>query len=326
MRVWTSGTTSRPRDIRRWAFLTVVALFLIGAPFLLPSYPLAFLGELLIWGLFAISFDILYGYTGMLSFGQSIFFGMGAFAVALGLGRLPMGLLGVLVAATFIGAVVAAVIGYFTVRLISHYFAILTLVCSLIFFRLALEFRGITGGDDGVVVNLIPLSVGGWSASLLDPWVRYYFTLVSFIAVFAVVWRVINSPLGRVFRSIRENEDRARLLGYNVRRYKLIAVIISGAVAGLAGGLYAIAFRFASAELLHWTVSGEVILFTLLGGLGTLIGPIVGATIFLAVRDEVSSWFAQYPILIGALIILCIIFAPRGIVGLIQARMPSVRA
>ncbi len=296
----------------------VVLLFLCAAPYLLGTYFRVFVTEMLIWGLFAMAFDIIYGYTGMLSFGQSTFFGAGAYAVGLTLVHAGSGVWLALGAALLVSLVLAAVIGYFAVKVSGHYFVIITVVFSLVFFRLTLQYKAVTGGDDGLSFQIPALNVGPLALSFYNPVVNYYFVFAVVLLSFLVCFLVMQSPWGRIFVSIRENEHRARLIGYNVERYKLLAFMLSGLFAGVAGALYALTFRYSNAALLHWTVSGQGVLWAIVGGAGTLVGPFLGTGLMVSFTDYIGFWFENYQILVGAVIILMVIVAPRGILGVLM--------
>lgn len=309
-----------------WLAGGLAVLFLATAPGLLGTYLRVFFTELLIWGLFAMAFDVLYGHTGMLSFGQSTFFGVGAYAVALAVSRAQAGVWGALLAAAVASVLLALVVGYFAVRVSGHYFVIITVVFSLVVFRLALQHKELTGGDDGLSFEVPALGVGPVTLSLYDPVVNYYFVLAVVSAAVAVTALVMRSPWGRVFVAIRENEQRARLVGYDVDRYKLLAFALSGLLAGLAGALYAVTFRYSNVSLLHWTVSGQAVVWAIVGGVGTLVGPFLGTGVLAGITDTISAWFENYPLLVGALIIVAVIFAPRGLLGLLADALGRSRA
>lgn len=313
MRRFSAG--GRLRAIQTAGILSV--LFLALAPFLLGTYLRVFFTEMLIWGLFAMAFDVIFGYTGMLSFGQSTFFGAGAYAVALALIHARSGVGMAFLAAVATSLILAALIGYFAVRVSGHYFVIITVVFSLVFFRLTLQYKAVTGGDDGLSFKIPPLRAGALELSLYNPVVNYYFVFGIVLLSFLACRLVMRSPWGRIFVSIRENENRARLIGYDVERYKLFAFMLSGLFAGVAGALYALTFRYSNAALLHWTVSGQGILWAIVGGAGTLVGPFLGTGLLMSFTDYIGYWFENYQILVGALIILMVILAPRGILGIL---------
>ncbi len=314
-------TRPRPLAVAAGALVGFLAL----APWLLGTYVRVFVTELLIWGLFAMAFDVIYGYAGMLSFGQSTFFGVGAYAVALAVIHAGAGLWAALLLAMVASAALAALVGYFAVRVSGHYFVIITVVFSLVFFRLALQYKEVTGGDDGLSFKVPDLGLGPVTASLYDPVTNYYFVLAVVAAAFLAAALVIRSPWGRVFVSIRENEQRARLIGYDVERYKLLAFMLSGLLSGVAGALYALTFRYSNASLLHWTVSGQAVVWAIVGGAGTLLGPFIGTGLLAGLTDYISFWFEDYLILIGIVIVVTVIFAPRGILGLVTGRLRGAR-
>lgn len=301
------------------ASFIAILLSAIIAPAFINPFQLALLTEILIWGLFAMAFDLLYGYTGMLSLGQSVYFGLGAYGAALAILHLDAGLLSAMLFGVAIAAVAAWISGLLAIRVRGHGFIIVTVVMSVVFYLLALSWSRLTGGDDGLAFAAPPLSFAGWKISLIQLNVSYYFVLFFVAASFVILWWIIITPLGSAFKLIRENEERAAQIGYNVERLKLISFILAGSFSGLAGALYAIAHRFVFAELLHWIVSADAIVWTLLGGAGTLVGPLLGAGLLRLAQELLSSWWSYgHPILVGALIILVVAFAPKGIIGTIK--------
>jgi branched-chain amino acid transport system permease protein len=256
----------------------------------------------------------------MLSFGQSTFFGFGSYALALAILRGGSGVWSALLLGIVVAAILAALVGFVAVRIRGHYFVIITVIFSLVFFFWALNWTWLTGGDDGLSLKLPELSFGWWTGSLYDPLTNYYFVLAFCTASFLLCRRLVQSPLGRVLLGIRENEHRARLVGYHVERFKLVVFVIAGALSGLAGALYSLTFRYANVGLMHWTVSGDAVVWTLVGGTGTLVGPILGAALLVTFTDYVSAWFENYKIIIGVLIVLMVLVAPQGIAGMVRQR------
>lgn len=301
--------------------LTLAAL--VAAPFVLGTFQRALLTEILIWVIFVIAFDLLYGYTGMLSFGQGAFFGLGSYALTLAILRAKMGLWPALLGGVVFATVVAAIVGFFAVRVRGAYFVIITVIFSLIFFFWTVNWSWLTGGDDGLTFDVPEFSMGWWTLSLYDPVTNYYFVLAFALLSYELCRRIVQSPFGKVLLGIRENEDRAFLLGYRVSRYKLMAFVIAGALSGLSGALYSMTFRYANAGLMQWSVSGSAVIWTLFGGSGTLIGPILGTGILVVFTDYVSAWWEHYKIVIGLLIILILWVAPNGVVGVIRERWLS---
>ena len=308
-------TTSRPATMQTRAAELLVLAALIVLPFLMSDYPRALVAEIFIFAIFAMSLDLLLGFTGLMSLGHAAFFGLGAYAVAI-LGT-QFGLnawLG-LAAGVVVAGAGAALIGFFCVRTGGIPFLMLTLAFSQLVFSVALKWRDVTGGSDGMAIAEQP-SFFGFSLSKSLP---MYFMALSFFAV--AYWglrRLLNSPLGHAFVGIRENEQRMSAIGYPTRAYKLIAFTIAGAVAGVAGGLYAIFNGFISSDAVYWTASGDILIMTMLGGAGTLIGPAIGTAVFLLMKNVASSYSEHWLSIIGVTFICCVMFFPGGLWGSLQ--------
>jgi branched-chain amino acid transport system permease protein len=263
-----------------------------------------------------MSLDLLLGFTGLMSLGHAAFFGLGAYAVAI-LG-VQFGLnawLGVLAGVVIAGAG-AALIGFFCVRTGGIPFLMLTLAFSQLVFSVALKWRDVTGGSDGMAIAEQP---GFFGFSLSKSLPMYFMTLAFFVLAYCGLRRLLNAPLGHAFVGIRENEPRMAAIGYPTRAYKLIAFTIAGAIAGLAGGLYAIFNGFISSDAVYWTSSGDILIMTMLGGAGTLIGPALGAAAFLLMKNVVSSYSEHWLSIIGATFICCVMFFPGGLWGTLQS-------
>ena len=262
------------------------------------------------WALFAVSVDLLLGYGGMLSFGHAAFWGGGGYAAAL-LAKtfqlpFPIAVLG----GTIVAMALAAPIGYLAIRRRGIYFAMVTLAFAQMLFYLVNEWRDVTGGENGV--QAVPkLLLPGLSVSRTADF--YYAALPLVVVGFLLAYRIVHSPFGHVLVSIRENESRAQALGYATWRYKLVAFVLSGGLAGLAGSVSAIGNSFASLDLLHWTTSGSVVLMTVLGGMGTLWGSAVGAAIVLLLEDQLSSFTDASGVVTGAILVAIVIFFRRGL-------------
>jgi branched-chain amino acid transport system permease protein len=303
------------------ALVTVFAAFLIAVPWLIPalagSFWVSVIAEILIWSLFAASVNLLFGYVGLLSFGQALYFGFGMYGVAIGIDNLGLSFwpaFGLGIAAAM---AMAFLTGIFAVRLTWHYFAIITVVFSLIFYFLALTNKWLTGGDDGINFTLpVTFSVGGRQWSLTDPTFQYLFILATVALCFWLMHRLIESPLGRAFLAIRDNDVRASLIGLNVYRLRLLAFVLAGFLAGVAGALFAFFGRYASASYMFYHVSGDAVVWAIVGGAGTLLGPMVGTSIFIVVREIVSTHWEHHALIVGVVAILVVMFAPKGIVGL----------
>lgn len=295
-------------SLGKWIPVIVVLLTGFGfLPLFLGRFHVVLVTEALILGVYALSFDLIFGYAGMLSFGQSIFFGVGAYTILYSF-KGGLGLAVSLLLAVFVAGVFGLLVGSAVVRIKGAKFFLVTLVGSILFYLLALDNRWLTGGSDGMVV---PTVFPGLAEN-------YYLVLgVSLTAVlFALA--LVNSPLGLVLKMIRDNERRAGLLGYSVERYKVVAFTIGGGIAGLAGGLYAYTSGFASAGFFHWTRSADAVVWTILGGAGTVVGPFVGAALLTIVRDTLSALIGNiYPVIVGGLLVLSVVVFPRGVFGLL---------
>jgi branched-chain amino acid transport system permease protein len=308
-------TTSRPATLQTRAAELLVLAALIVLPFLMSDYPRALVAEIFIFAIFAMSLDLLLGFTGLMSLGHAAFFGLGAYAVAI-LG-VQFGLnawLGVAAGVVIAGAG-AALIGFFCVRTGGIPFLMLTLAFSQLVFSVALKWRDLTGGSDGMAIAEQPTFLG-FSLSKSLP--MYFMTLCFFVLAYWSLRRLLNSPLGHAFVGIRENEPRMMAIGYPTRAYKLIAFTIAGAVAGLAGGLYAIFNGFISSDAVYWTASGDILIMTMLGGAGTLIGPALGTAVFLLMKNVASSYSEHWLSIIGVTFICCVMFFPGGLWGSLQ--------
>jgi branched-chain amino acid transport system permease protein len=300
---------AKSADRLQQALLAVALLALIAAPFFV--YPI-FVMKMMCFALFACAFNLLLGYTGLLSFGHAAFFGGAAYFTAHAAkvwGWPPevailFGMAG--------AAVLGLVIGYLAIRRQGIYFAMITLALSQMFFFFCLQ-AGFTGGEDGL--QGVPRGVLFGVIDLKDPLSMYFFVLAVFLIGIFAIWRIVNSPFGMVLRSIRENEQRAISLGYGVANYKLAAFVMSAALAGLAGALKALVFQFATLTDVAWQMSGEVVLMTLLGGIGTLLGPIVGAGLVVFLQNILAT--SDFPVTIatGLIFMVCVLIFRRGIVG-----------
>lgn len=309
--------------INRLGFV-VVALLTLTAPWFLPllvdSFWVDIYAEMLIWSLLAASVNLLFGYVGLLSFGQALFFGMGMYGVAIGVAKLGLGFWPAFGLGVVMATAMALVAGALAVRLTWHYFAIITVVFSLIFYFAALSWKPLTGGDDGLSFTMPPIvSIGEWELSLTDPTVQYYFIIAIVGICYALMGVILKSPLGSAFRAVKENDHRAALIGLNVYLIRLTAFVIAGFIAGVAGALFAFFGRYASASYMFYHVSGEAVVWAIIGGAGTLLGPIVGTSLLIVLREELSHAWEHYLILVGVIVILVVIFAPKGLGGLWQA-------
>ncbi|RTL74753.1 MAG: branched-chain amino acid ABC transporter permease [Bradyrhizobiaceae bacterium] len=288
----------------------VMAVLLVAVP-LTGIYPY-FVMQALCFSLFACAFNLLIGYSGLLSFGHSMFLGTAGYFTAYALKSWGMSpAVGVLIG-VFAAAVLSVITGAIAIRRQGIYFAMITLALSQLMFFIYLR-APFTGGEDGI--QGIPQGMLFGIFDLSHTNTLYYFILTVFLLAFLLIHRIVNSPFGEVLKSIRENEPRAISLGYKVDQYKLMAFILSGTLAGLAGSLKMFVTQNASLTDVHWTMSGEVVLMTLVGGLGTSFGPIVGAFIIVAMQQYLASFGQWVMVMQGAVFIICVLTFRRGIVG-----------
>ena len=302
-----------------WIGFCAVTALLIVAPLVLPEYWRRFLTEILIWGLLAMSSDILIGYTGMVSFGHSAFFGLGMYGAAAALLIVSPPNLWLAILFGLGGAAGAALfVAYFSTRLRDIYFAITTLIFSQIFYVIIFTWTEVTGGENGLIFLRPHFTIPFLYDTRFSTATLHWFVLAVVAGSYVLLRRIMQSPFGMVLQSIRENEARTRAIGYPVERYKIVAVMLSGLFAGLAGVLYAVQNQFAAAEFVFFTTSGDTVIFNVMGGIGTLVGPIVGAGFFQLIRELLSRIFGdQFPYLIplGVIFIIMIIVLPQGLLG-----------
>ncbi|MDH2245488.1 branched-chain amino acid ABC transporter permease [Pseudomonas sp. GD03855] len=301
-------TTKRPLLRLETVLILIGVVALALAPFYF--YPI-FLMKVLCFALFACAFNLLLGYTGILSFGHAAFFGGAAYFTAHAVkewGLSPeLGILVGVAGAAFLGLI----IGFLAIRRQGIYSTMITLALSqMFFFCLQASF---THGEDGI--QNIPRGHLFGLIDLEEPLYMYFFVLSVFLAGMLLIWRVINSPYGMILRSIRENENRAISLGYSVSRYKLGAFVMSAALAGLAGGLKALVFQFATLTDVSWQMSGEVVLMTLLGGIGTLVGPVFGAALVTTLGNYFATSELPVTLVTGIIFMVCVLVFRRGMIG-----------
>jgi branched-chain amino acid transport system permease protein len=302
-----------------WTGFCVIMALLIVAPLVLPEFWRRFLTEILIWGLLAMSSDLLIGYTGMVSFGHSAFFGLGMYGAAAALLLVSPPNLWLAILFGLAGAGAAAVfVAYFSTRLRDIYFAITTLIFSQIFYVIIFTWTPVTGGENGLIFSRPHFSIPFLYDTRFSTAGLHWFVLAVVAGSYLLLRRITQSPFGMVLQSIRENEARTRAIGYPVQHYKIVSVILSGLFAGLAGVLYAVQNQFAAPDFVFFTTSGDTVIFNVVGGIGTLVGPIVGAGFFQLARELLSRVFGdQFPYLIplGVVFIAIIIFLPQGLLG-----------
>lgn len=292
----------------------IALLFLLQ--FVLPAYHHSIIARVMVVSVYALGYNILFGYTGLLSLGHAMFFAAGMYAAGLMVkqfGWTP----GPALAAGLVGAVLTSVIiGFLALRTSGVAFMILTLMFSQAFYLLIVHFQKYTGADSGFVIQPTDRILGG--LDLTDPTVSYFTALILFATCLILTWRIVVSPFGRALVGIRENEERVRMLGYNVTGYKLLGVVLSGSMSGLSGAFYGLLFGYVGATFASVQYSIFPLLWVLLGGAGTVIGPFVGTLFMFYLIDLMSAVLPAYMIFVGAALVILILFARLGIVGEIR--------
>ena len=311
------------RAATAWASAHPVSSFIIFFavfPFLVPYQSLA--TQVLIFGLFALGFNLLYGYTGLLSFGHAAYYGLGAYGTGIALAKFKVASLWLALGIGLSTAVLGgALVGFFCLRRRGIYFAMLTLAFAQMLYFIAFHAADLTGGDDGLRgIPLLRLGLPGGSVSLRSPLAFYFFAYVLVVLAVAALKRILDSPFGAVLQAIRENSDRAVACGYDINRIKLLSFVFSALFTGLAGGLDALRLTVVPVDSLYWSTSGQVVIMTLLGGAGTFFGPFVGAATFLILADRLSLFIEAWPLVIGVIFMGFVLFLPRGIWGTLTAR------
>jgi branched-chain amino acid transport system permease protein len=301
----------------RWAFVIMLVLLLI-APFVPQLIYLPTLMQALCFALFACAFNLLIGYVGLLSFGHAMFFGFASYISAYTAKEWGLTPELALLAAVAVAAALGLVTGALSIRRQGIYFAMITLALAQMVRFVCIQ-APFTHGEDGI--NEVPRGKLLGLINLSNDLVCYFVVLAIFVAAFLLIHRIINSPFGEILKAIRENEPRAISLGYKAEQYKLAAFVLSAALAGLAGGLKAIVVQGASLTDVHWTASGEVVLMTLVGGLGTVFGPVAGAFIIVLMKNNLTGLGSWVIVIQGAIFVACVLAFRRGIVGEIAQRL-----
>ena len=313
-----------------WGLLVVAAAFFVPA---LGSRFYTFLAnDVVIWALFATSLNLLVGYTGLVSFGHAAYFGIGAYTTGILMKKLGVSFLLAFPAAGLVAGLFALVFGFFCVRLTRIYFAMLTLAFAQIVWAICFKWNEVTGGEQGMPE--IPYPGLDWMDRIFTalPFLGsyrtsdyFYFVSVILVAVALwVLWRITRSPFGRMLTTIRENPERAEFIGVNVRRYELAAFVIAGLFAGLAGGLFGIFNRGVFPDFAYWTKSSEVLIMTLLGGMGTFVGPSVGALVLILLNQQIVSYTEYWPLVLGTILVLLLFVFPGGLAGAAQGLMRAL--
>jgi branched-chain amino acid transport system permease protein len=299
--------------------LLVVAILLAALPIGLPPYAMTLLTEALILGLFAMSLDLMVGYARLISFGHAAAYGLGAYASGNFLLHFAIPLPFAVLLAALLSGVVAIGVGWICTQARGVSFSMLTLALAQLLYAVAFKWTPVTGASDGLAG--IPRVAGPFGITIFSTKIGfYYLVLACLLGAYVFCRFLVRSPFGAVLRGIRENEAKTLSLGYNTRRYKIAVVALSYAFGGLAGALYAPFAGFANTELLFWLLSGQVLIMVIIGGAGTLVGPILGAVFFLVVQQQLSTYTDSWALFFGVIFILFVLFAPEGIWGIATSR------
>jgi branched-chain amino acid transport system permease protein len=309
-----------------WAIPLAIAL--LAAPHVVGPFHTLTLMYGLVFGIAVLGFNLLLGYTGLLSFGHSAYFGAGAYTVAFMVKYFKVASMELFLAGSvLISVIISLLFGVVCVRYTKIFFGILTLALSQVLWSLAFKFFWVTGGTDGLRIPT-PSLLG--AAPLADKmeflaFQYYYYVLAVFAVCVIVMWVIVHSPFGKALQAIRDNETRAEFIGIRIRRYRLIAFVVSGAFAGVAGALWAPLNGLATPDVLVWTFSGEIVFMAVLGGFNSFIGPIVGAVAFTYLKTYAVGFTVYWQLLLGTVLVVLVLALPKGIMGMVELLVAKVR-
>ena len=309
--------TNESQITKSWWLILLIIIFII-APTFLSEFYLTVLCEALVMSMLALSFNLLFGYMGQLSFGQAAFYGLGGYTVAMLVTKFHFNFWLSILAGVLVASIIGLIVGYFCVRLRGIYFAVLTLAFGQLIFFIVFKWHNFTGGDDGIQGIFPP-------EFLKSPTAYYYFILIIFLISAFVLWKIMHSPFGQTIVSMRENSERTEFLGINIARYQLITFVIAAAIAGLAGAIWVPFYRSVAPSYLTWVKSGEPIMAAILGGPSLFYGPILGMFIMTFFHSWVLGFTIYWPVVMGTLILVIIFFLPGGILGFIQEKVKGRR-
>jgi len=297
-----------------------VVAFLAGLQFLLPPFHHGMVARIMVLAAYATGYNVLLGYTGLMSLGHAMFFAAGMYGTGLTIQHLGLGVAAGFVAGVAGGLVVAGVVGLITLRTAGPAFLIVTMMLAQAFYLATLYFNEVTMGDQGFILAGLHMQLGERRLVLADPNVKYNAALAVFAACLLGSLWLVHSPIGRVLVALRENEERTRLLGYNTARYRLIAVVVSGLMSAVAGAAYTLLFSYVGSTFAGILYSIYPLLWTLLGGAGTTLGPLIGTLLMTYLVDVTSGLTTGYLMVVGAVLVLTVLWAPAGLVGSIRTR------
>ncbi|MBE0596267.1 MAG: branched-chain amino acid ABC transporter permease [Desulfuromonadales bacterium] len=300
----------------------VLVLVLMIAPLLVPTYWVMILSEILILGLMAVSFNLLLGYSGLLSFGQGAFFGIGAYSAALMLQAGYTNLFLILLVGMLLALIIAAVVGFFSVKLDEIFFAMITLGFGMLLFSIAHNWRDVTRGSDGLPVFVLPtLNFFGAEVSFYSPIHMYYLVFSVVLVAIVLLWLIVHSPFGLVLRATRENKQRVSFVGGKVNLLRIVAFTISGTFTGLAGVLFCLFNSMATPEFMHWSFSAKPVIMSIIGGTGVFLGPLFGAAIFFFLEQIIIRFTENWMLFLGVVLVLIVIYFPQGVLGTLKSKL-----
>ena len=304
--------------IKKYGWMILGVFILIIAPSFFTEFYLNILCEALVMTMLTLSFNLLFGVMGQLSFGQAAFYGLGGYTVAMLITKVQFNFWLSLAAGVAVATLIGLIVGFFCVRMRGIYFAILTLAFGQLIFFVIFKWHNFTGGDDGIQGVFPP-------AFLKSPTMYYYFLLLVFIASTAIMWRIVHSPFGQTLKAMRENPERTEFLGINIARYQLAAFVIAAAFAGLAGAIWVPFYRSVAPSYLTWIKSGEPVMAAILGGPSTFFGPVLGMFIMTFFHAFVLGFTHFWPVIMGILILTIIFLLPGGILAFAQEKLRERR-
>jgi branched-chain amino acid transport system permease protein len=317
-------TREKDRQARARASAAAGYLLLAGGlivlPWFIPNYQRVFAAEILVWGLFALSFAIVYGVGGMLSFAQAVFFGMGCLGFNFATYYLQLNTWGAIAAAILAAVLFAIPTGFLATRARQHHFLIVTVIISVLVHTVLASghYRWVAGPYVTRAMTFVPeVPLGFTSLSFRSEFVSYYFTLALVALAVSAAWLIVNSPFGKALRAVRDNETRSSLIGLNVNRLRFLMFVAATAFAGLAGALYALVARYTDLEFFNWTYSGKAVVWAVVGGVHSLIGPFFGTAFYMVASEYLSQYFEQFVVVFGVILLIVIRYAPEGLWGLI---------
>lgn len=308
---------SRPAGVG----LACLAAFFAVLPWLVPNYQQVFIAEILIWGLFATSFALVFGFGGMLSFAQAVFFGAGCYGFNVGTYYFGFNTWGAIFSAVVAAALFAVPVGFIATRVRQHHFLIVTIIISVLVTTILASghWKWIAGPYVTRSLTFVPeVPLGFVTFSFFKEEVAYYFTVVMVAAAVIFCWLIINSAFGRAMLAVKDNEFKAQMIGLHVNKLRWMLFIIAAGVAGYAGALYALLARYTNLEFFHWVYSGKAIVMAMIGGVGSLVGPFIGTAFYMISNEYLSRFFEQFIIVFGVILLIVIRYAPDGLWGLIR--------